>query len=186
MESRDLLGVGELTVNNRKVGVKVWQSNKKEVGGQNYFELLCETSGAPVEPVTITGLGVFGGKSGGMGAPNHIPEASKMVEGWYDYENQRAIKLPPVGTKCEYFDRDYGWESCTVLMHYLDGVIIAGVEGVRFSIYTFRPIDHATRKADIERKLFVDAVIAAIDTSHSYRKAASDLFDAGFRMPEDK
>jgi hypothetical protein len=120
--------------------------------------------------------------------PNHIPEASKMVD-WYDYENQRAIKLPPVGAECEYFDSNYGWESCKVLMHYLDGVIIDGVEGVRFSIYTFRPLDHATRKADIERKRVVGAALSAGVTveAQSNRDIIERLYDKGYlRMPEDK
>jgi hypothetical protein len=120
--------------------------------------------------------------------PNHIPEASKMVD-WYDYENQRAIKLPPIdGNECEYYDSDHGWQSCKVLMHYLDGVIIDGVEGVRFSIYTFRPKDHATRKADIERKRVVGAVYTIIDQHEgTILESVFDLYDKGYlRMPEDK
>jgi hypothetical protein len=123
---------------------------------------------------------------------NKISDINAQVpEPWHDYETQRGINLPPVGTKCEYYDSDYGWQSCTVLMHYLDGVVIDGVEGVRFSIYTFRPLDHATRKADFERKRFVDFVTNLLythccATKGELRDGAEEMFKLGFKLPEDK
>jgi hypothetical protein len=107
---------------------------------------------------------------------------------WYDYETQRCMKPAPIGSKVVVHCFGKGLLDAVVIgvhdrWNWLD---IDGIGLETVDLCRIKPLDHATRKADIERKLFVDAVIAAIDTSHSYRKAASDLFDAGFRMPEDK
>jgi hypothetical protein len=166
----------------------VWSNDFTEIPA-SHFKIIDERY-KPVEyePVKITSTFEGSGQPGGMGSPTPHGVLT-FVEGWYDYENQRAIKLPPIdGNECEYYDSDHGWQSCKVLMHYLDGVIIDGVEGVRFSIYTFRPKDHATRKADIERKRVVGAVYTIIDQHEgTILESVFDLYDKGYlRMPEDK
>jgi hypothetical protein len=152
---------------------------------------------------TPYGVLKFGGQPGGMGAPD--------TDDWYDYETQRAIKLPPVGVECEVLNKSFGdgatWLKCNI--HWIGEFVIVYTDEscsercAAKSIVKFRPLDHATRKADIERKRVVDALkhdvylhaINRVDSISMKQSTGEDvaaavigyLHDKGYlRMLEDK
>ena len=117
-------------------------------------------------------------------------EAAKP-EGWYDYTNQKALRLPPVGVECEMLTcnkweliKMVGFDDGFAVVKYLDDKSYHSQSGLpKF----YRPLDHATRKAEAERKRVVDAVMKfwmSVDTGTT--ATFEKLYDAGFlRMPED-
>ena len=92
---------------------------------------------------------------------------AENVSEWWDYENDKAIKLPPVGAKCEveFSNPRFGWSGVSVDYIGKDIVVVTaltdGDEVVLDSdegnfISKFRPLDHATRKAEMEKKKAVE------------------------------
>ena len=87
---------------------------------------------------------------------------------WYDYEAQKAVALPPAGAQCEWKGvRGGRWVLCEVIdkFHALEMVVFNTgdyrsnkYEILDLSGVEFRPLDHATRKAEAEKKRVVDAV----------------------------
>ena len=105
--------------------------------------------------------------------PQSVSESSESkceaenVSEWWDYENDKAIKLPPVGAKCEveFSNPRFGWSGVSVDYIGKDIVVVTaltdGDEVVLDSdegnfISKFRPLDHATRKAEMEKKKAVE------------------------------
>jgi len=126
-------------------------------------------------------------------------------DSWYCYETQKALRLPPVGTEClvEYDTSANKWFIGKVYFHdgesivgrWLDGDNAGSLFDYNLSPDLFKPLDHATRKAEAERKRFMKAACDAlntkeintdIDASFTLRLAIDALYDAGFRMPEGK
>jgi len=115
------------------------------------------------------------------------------AEDWYDYTNQKALRLPPVGVECEAFlmDASYknAWFKVEILKNHLDrecACMRIENRGLTWC-NTFRPFDH-NRKAEAERKRCIEAVRDAYFGfgGDSYASFAM-LYDAGFlRMPDDK
>jgi hypothetical protein len=106
---------------------------------------------------------------------------------WYDYDNQKALRLPPVGAKLEFnHQTDKRWAAYFVVAehHYRKDLILAPFESCGSLMYAnelhrFRPLDH-DRKAKAERNRVVDAAINAC-ISHFVPKAALEqLYDKGF------
>jgi hypothetical protein len=117
-------------------------------------------------------------------------------DSWYDYTNQKALRLPPIGVECEYEDSPEvkNYSKCTILA-VLNEAFAFSRPDYKNTIFTgnlrthvLRPLDHATRKAEAERKRVVDAVMKfwmSVDTGTT--ATFEKLYDAGFlRMPEDK
>jgi len=120
-------------------------------------------------------------------------------DSWYCYETQKALRLPPVGAECEMLTcnkweliKMIGFDDGFAVVKYLDDKSYHSQSGLtKF----YRPLDHATRKAEAERKRFMKAACDAlntkeintdIDASFTLRLAIDALYDAGFRMPEGK
>jgi len=121
-------------------------------------------------------------------------------QGWYDYTNQKSLRLPPVGVECETFwplDSEPQWYHATVMYASGKNVVLnfKNAEEVSYKRQSldsdgvlFRPLDY-NRKAEMERENTID---------HLYYKYPNEvdeggmallelLYDAGFlRMPEDK
>jgi hypothetical protein len=112
--------------------------------------------------------------------------------GWYCYETQKALRLPPVGVECEMLTcnkweliKMVGFDDGFAVVKYLDDKSYHSQSGLpKF----YRPLDHATRRAEAERKQLVDAVMKVwLSVDAGTRATFEKLYDAGFlRMPEDK
>ena len=113
---------------------------------------------------------------------------------WYDYENQKAIMLPPVGAEClVWFDDGREcWQKCKVLAlspyeHDHMAVSLVG-EYDRKLIWSqdFMPLDHATRKVEAEKKRVVDAAMLVV-MHRTKGNAVEALYDAGFlKLPDNE
>jgi len=124
-------------------------------------------------------------------------EAAKP-EGWYCYETQKALRLPPVGEVCKMYAAALWFDVKMIaeddgkpIVKYMDcGNYYPASPAEKF----YRPLDHETRKAEAERKRVVDAAAAKFHASimpdysgQPFIDGLSALYDAGFlRMPEDK
>lgn len=127
---------------------------------------------------------------------NNSTVKESLVDDWYDYTNQKALRLPPVGEKCQ-VKVDKLFSDCTVIHHASNHLsVIAAFKSPQIKDSdvghlgwsdNFRPLDW-NRKAEAERKRVVDAAYQAIGASGTTSYAALDAaYAAGFlRMPEDK
>ncbi len=113
---------------------------------------------------------------------------------WYDYEPQKAMRLPPVGEKVDGFiGLVFSPFKCTFVGIDSEGRIV--VEKLDGNLYRYmtnqinlRPLDW-NRKAEAERKRVVDAAYNAIakPTGIGVDKALYELYELGYlRMPVDK
>jgi hypothetical protein len=111
-------------------------------------------------------------------------------EGWYDYDNQKAIALPPVGVECE-VNSSIGWVECSILAMGSckdNGSTLFWQAkhdcGAYYSVSKFRPLDH-NRKAEAEKKRVVDAAMAMAVDTHMLEDILGSLYDAGYlKLPE--
>ncbi len=116
---------------------------------------------------------------------------------WYDYETQKALRLPPVGVEFEVFwpkDTDPKWNKGVVSHSSSEHLILTFDDGEENYYHStdieknkpeFRPFDW-NRKAEAERKRVVDAVYALDELSLS-RGDLEFLYDKGcLRLPADK
>lgn len=116
-------------------------------------------------------------------------------ESWYDYESQKAIKLPPVGAECLVFlGNNFKILNCYFVgMNSIGSLVIEMGDGELKSYHNhqvkLKPLDW-NRKAEQERKRVVDAVLGywnSFDELASYTDCFSKLYDAGFlKLPEQK
>jgi hypothetical protein len=121
-------------------------------------------------------------------------------ESWYDYTNQKALRLPPLDYECEYsYSTFLGWKKCKYIgVNSFDSKKYAVIFDFERADYEnpricnnleFRPLDW-NRKAEAERKRVVDAVFEFTydeDKDYPTWNELAALYDAGFlRMPEDK
>jgi hypothetical protein len=169
----------------------------------SHFKIIDERY-KPVEPAIETNLTEFGKKDFPQDFSFITKAAKGNVSDWYDYENQRAIKLPPVGEVVLYEDCDDVLSETKILAHHPQDKETVWHEA--FSTFKdgrgystdgyqyFRPLDHATRKADIERKRVVRAAALCFHANcmndysgQPFVDGLSALYDKGYlRMPEDK
>jgi hypothetical protein len=132
----------------------------------------------------------------GYGAESAEPES------WYDYANQKALRLPPLDYECEYsYSTFLGWKKCKYIgVNSFDSkkyAVIFDFESADYEnprickILEFRPLDW-NRKAEAGRRQLVDAAILKLASFSqidfdSWEDILTKLYDAGFlRMPEDK
>lgn len=112
---------------------------------------------------------------------------SELIDDWYDYTNQKALRLPPVGSLVEYCDGSanvyiVGYsEECQLVYQCEYNFLVTKDREI------FRPLDW-NRKAETERKRVVDAAYKVYsDTTKDSYQAFIDLYDLGMlRMPEDE
>jgi len=89
---------------------------------------------------------------------------------WWDYENGCIIegRYPPVGTKCKYKVSAFKDEACEIVaVNYPEVAFTCKRNEGRIFVDEvqsagFHPLDHATRKAELERKRVVDAAAKSI------------------------
>ena len=118
---------------------------------------------------------------------------------WYDYGTQKALRLPPVGTKCIYFHDSLsaGHEVDVLEISSDETFAVVSLSSVEVNKITFYararqlvPLDYETCKAEAERKRVVDAAIDSIVISHNrsvIRSILEQVYDAGYlRMPPEK
>ena len=117
---------------------------------------------------------------------------------WYDYEQQKAITLPPIGVECEVNNGgDSDYFKCKVAAYHAENSrpIIKTKNSPIYSLtetpdcWKFRPLDHATRAKESERKEFVEFVTDILHkhccaTKGELRDGAEKLFELGFKLPE--
>lgn len=117
---------------------------------------------------------------------SEIPESKSNAENasdWYDYEAQKAVALPPVGEKVEVFLHwSESWSGWVVIVgHDHGGVIWRNGSDNKSYIYSpndeIRPLDHATRKAEAEKKRVVDAVQQLIHEFDHCAYVSDDLLE---------
>jgi hypothetical protein len=109
---------------------------------------------------------------------------------WYDYDNQKALRLPPVGVECEYEDSPEvkGYSKCTILAVLNDAFAFSRPD-YKNTIFTgnlrthvIRPLDF-DRKAKAERKRVVDAVMKEFPAANEL--ILCDMYGKGFlRLPD--
>ncbi len=133
---------------------------------------------------------------------SEIPESksnAESVNDWYCYETQKAVALPPVGTKCQVLI-DNEFTNCTVIHHANNHLsVVAAFKYPQVKDHdaghlgwsvNFRPLDWNS-KAKAEKKRVVDAAAKKFHASimHDYSgqpflDGLSALYDAGYlRMP---
>ncbi len=120
---------------------------------------------------------------------------------WFDWQNDKMLRLPPVGERVSYscVERDskeaieVGQWYCGTIIAYHCGYVWTSDNGIRaLSNTRFRPLDHAARKAELEKKRVVGAAIIAGSTaSHeaaqSRKQFVEMLYDKGYlRLPTEK
>jgi hypothetical protein len=120
---------------------------------------------------------------------------------WYCYETQKALRLPPVGAVCLVWfdDGKECWQKCKVLAmspyeHDHMAVSLIGCYD-RKLVWSqdFKPLDHATRAKELEKKQVVDAAAKKFHSSimpdysgQPFLDGLGALYDAGFlKLPED-
>jgi len=111
------------------------------------------------EPVKITSTFDGSGRAGGVGAPASVD--------WYCYEQQKAIALPPVGAECEMFWGGISKGTVEFIAKRGERIIFWRhehdcVDSAELPTTELKPLDHATRAKELERKRVVDAVMSAI------------------------
>lgn len=104
---------------------------------------------------------------------------------WWDYDNQKALRLPPVGEKVILKHKQTEQGIAELISCRGDEVSWWNVDGRRFQHdsqkhYEFKPLDH-DRKA--ERKRVVDAVMREFPAANEL--ILCDMYDKGFlRLPD--
>jgi len=111
-------------------------------------------------------------------------------DGWFDYETQKALRLPPVGDKSvSYLAGDGVWIGCEVAAHYNSGAIVAHNDGFTLVyMHELRPNNFHARKAEAERKRVVKAAVAKwLNCKGDVEETMYQMYDAGcLRLPADK
>jgi hypothetical protein len=114
-------------------------------------------------------------------------------ESWYDYDNQKALRLPPVDLICEaYSFKREKWIKAKILNAATgrnEMAVAALAEDGHWSdlfwCCKFRPTDHADRKAKAERKRALDVIYSKWNERGDIVEVAEWLYDKGFlKLPE--
>jgi len=106
---------------------------------------------------------------------------------WWDYDNQKALRLPPVGDKSvSYLIGENMWIGCEIAAYYDNGAIVAHNDGFTLVYKSeLRPNNFHSRKAKAERKRVVDAAYELHYSCADYEDFIETLYDKGFlRLPD--
>jgi hypothetical protein len=119
-------------------------------------------------------------------------EPVPQEEGWYDYDNQKAIALPPVGVEClTWFDDGKEcWQKCKVLAlspyekDHMAVSLVGRYDRKLVWSQDFKPLDH-NRKAEAEKDALINAATDilykhACATKGELIDGAKALYDAGY------
>ena len=112
---------------------------------------------------------------------------------WYDYTNQKALRLPPAGVECEANIAETVFYRVVPMYFGNSNAAVLRSQSTGNDFYIdqkevkFRPLDW-NRKAEADRKRVVDAVVGVNFNGYVMTKSTAEaLYNAGFiRMPEDK
>lgn len=113
-----------------------------------------------------------------------------LTDEWYDYDNQKAIGLPPVGVECEFlyrFGSSEKWSRGQI--RYVGVDLFVEYDGNEEKAHfmenaSFRPLDH-NRKAEEEKKRVVDAAMK-IASGGMTKEMYEALYDAGYlKLPAE-
>jgi hypothetical protein len=123
---------------------------------------------------------------------------------WYDYEARKDLRLPPAGVECEvhFIGREFidVYDGFTkVKINYVGSEILVFTDQFENEKSAdvidcrFRPLDHATRKAELEKKRVIEsamksvAEINCLDPRAMQVKTIQELYNLGYlRMPTEK
>jgi hypothetical protein len=115
---------------------------------------------------------------------------------WWDYENNKPAydgALPPVGINVQMRRQGEDWVDGQLLFAGEQLIVVLHQEteiSLRHYHIEFRPLDHATRAKELERKRVVGAALSAGITAEaqSKRDIMQRLYDKGFLCmpPKDK
>jgi hypothetical protein len=146
---------------------------------------------------TVIGIDMASGKDQSVG---HV--AAQDDSDWWDWQNDKMLRFPPTGSKFEsYWPKDTKpkWSKGFVAYLSNEHVILKFDEGDENHYHPsdieereaiIRPLDHATRKAELEKKRVVDAVVSAwsnIPDMTDFKECLSKLYDLGhLRLPPEK
>ncbi len=128
-----------------------------------------------------------------------VSDTDVVESDWYDYEKQTALRFPSVGTECFYFHDglSVGQKVSVLEIHKDEKLATISLSGVEIHnllfcarVWQLVPLDHATRKAEAEKKRVVKAVINAYDKLREEAgllQAFNKLYDKGYlRLPTEK
>jgi hypothetical protein len=117
---------------------------------------------------------------------------------WYDYDNQKALRLPPVGVECEVQGKDnVGYRSFCKVRVVHQGTTKTVFEALGDLASTrkgdcmifdtekleFRPLDH-DRKDKAERRSTLDAIYSKWNERGDITEVAEWIYESGFRLPD--
>ena len=124
--------------------------------------------------------------------PVYATDAAKMAHhviaalnsDWYDYTQQKAIELPPVGVECEIWELDGIWRKVEVVAHTKKGLVVEwnGEEHLIYRERKFRPLK-------TEREWFIEAASKIMHQTEDgviNDISLGQLYDAGCRFTENK
>ena len=107
---------------------------------------------------------------------------------WWDYENQKTLRLPDVGEKVLF---SCGQTYFVVAHHCNRDDVVIGSEFENsgelkyLAIIKCKPLDHATRKAELEKKKVVDAAYQLHYKCADYEDFVDRLYTDGYlRLPD--
>ncbi len=115
---------------------------------------------------------------------------------WWDWQNDKMLRLPPVGERVSYscVERDskeaieVGQWYCGTIIAYHCGYVWTSDNGIRaLSNTRFRPLDHAARKAELEKKKLIEQAksVCFAPNSQATLTTIECLIDAGWRPTKD-
>ena len=116
-----------------------------------------------------------------------------LTDEWYDYDNQKAIALPPVGVECEFLYRFGSFEKWPRgQIRYVGVDLFVEYDGNEEKAHfmenaSFRPLDH-NRKAEAEKKRVVDAAYDEAITAGcvDFGQWLGHLYDKGYlKLPTE-
>lgn len=174
-----------------------WKKNKPETGWNKFaFNIVTKFRITDERYKPVDQLAKYGQEICGK-----IEEKLTAVDdslNWWDYENNKSAykgALPPVGTECEYTLSGNLWFKCYVIAHYklvlkcphLAGDNDSGMQIIDPSQVLFRPLDHATRAEELERKRVVSTVMNSIGSEGTAAWITLELaYNKGFiKLPEN-
>lgn len=106
--------------------------------------------------------------------------------GWWDYENDCLLSRPPVGEVVLLPPKFDEKSQASVVGFFKDETVLYSHRtdsyfGCDFAKLNIKPFDHATRKAELERKVLIEQAYAMHYKCADYEDFCEKLIDAGWR-----
>ncbi len=112
---------------------------------------------------------------------------------WWDWQNDKMLRFPPVGGKVEGFIGSvFSPFKCTFVGVDSEGrIVVEKLDGDLYRYMTnqinLRPLDRATRKAELEKKKLIEQAksVCFAPNSQATLTTIECLIDAGWRPTKD-